>query len=202
MNKFPLPPDRSVSAEDLQDLANCAQGSLKRVKPRQKGPVLSENPEPVTMTTLQISELTGKEHRNVMRDCRSMLVALGIDLLSFEHMSQDAYGRPLATYKLPKELVLTLVSGYNIAMRHRIIRRWMELEEAQKATLPPPTPGPTPKLPAPKPTKSLVVSVSVGGRTVKMCLPSPDNVSHSRHDHVEGVVQLVRGILGELATSQ
>lgn len=36
-------------------------------------------------------------------------------------------------FNLPKDLTLTLVSGYNVQMRHRIITRWLELEEVNKA---------------------------------------------------------------------
>ena len=37
---------------------------------------LSLIPENLTMTSLEIAELTGKRHDNVMRDIRSMLVEL------------------------------------------------------------------------------------------------------------------------------
>ena len=82
----------------------------------------------LTMSSKEIAELTGKEHRNVTRDIRAMLEAIGQDVLSFEHMSTDAYGRPQPTFNLPKDLTITLVAGYDVAMRHRIVTRWMELE--------------------------------------------------------------------------
>lgn len=78
------------------------------------------------MSSREISELTGKRHDNVMRDARSMLEALGLDLLSFEGMSSDAYGRPQPVFNLPKDLTITLVSGYSVPMRHRIVTRWLE----------------------------------------------------------------------------
>ena len=83
------------------------------------------------MTSREIADLTGKEHFNVKRDIRSMLDELGIDALSFEGMSQDAYGRPLEIFALPKDLTITLVSGYSVVMRHRIVTRWMELEASR-----------------------------------------------------------------------
>lgn len=90
----------------------------------------------LTMSSREIAELTGKEHRNVMRDIRSMLEALGEDVLSFEQMSQDSYGRPLTIFNLPNDLTITLVSGYNIQMRYAITKRWMELEAQQAPKLP------------------------------------------------------------------
>ncbi len=88
------------------------------------------------MTSKEIAELTGKQHFNVRRDVETMLKQLGKDALSFEGMSKDAYGRPLPVYCLPKDLTITLVSGYNVVMRHRIVTRWQELEAQQAPALP------------------------------------------------------------------
>ena len=95
---------------------------------------LAAIPQTLTMTSKEIAELTGKEHFNVRRDIVSMLKQLGKDALSFEGMSTDAYGRPLPVYCLPKDLTITLVSGYNVVMRHRIVTRWQELEAKQSTT--------------------------------------------------------------------
>lgn len=84
-----------------------------------------------TMSSREIAELTGKRHDNVLRDIRAMLEELKEDVLSFEGMSPDSYGRAQAVFNLPKDLTITLVSGYNVTMRHRIVTRWMELEAAQ-----------------------------------------------------------------------
>lgn len=46
----------------------------------------------------------------------------------FGCMSADAYGRPLEVFALPKDVTITLVSGYSVVMRHRIVTRWQELE--------------------------------------------------------------------------
>jgi phage regulator Rha-like protein len=85
------------------------------------------------MSTREIAELTGKEHRNVMRDARNMLEQLGKDVLSFGATYHDAYGRPQPVFNLPKDLTLTLVAGYSISLRAKIITRWMELEKAKPA---------------------------------------------------------------------
>lgn len=97
---------------------------------------LNTNTSTLTMSSREIAELTGKRHDNVVRDIRNMLEALGEDVLSFEQMSQDSYGRPLTVFNLPKDLTITLVSGYNVQMRYAITKRWMELEAQQAPKLP------------------------------------------------------------------
>lgn len=91
------------------------------------------NGQPLTMSTLEIAELTNKEHRNVMRDARKMLVELHGEggVLTFEHTHRNPQnGQDYPVYRLPKRESLILVSGYNVELRARIIDRWMELEEA------------------------------------------------------------------------
>lgn len=48
---------------------------------------LATIPQNLTMTSREIAELTGKEHRNVLRDIRTMLTELygEAGLPSFEH---------------------------------------------------------------------------------------------------------------------
>ncbi|HNO23767.1 MAG TPA: hypothetical protein PKK94_12350 [Leptospiraceae bacterium] len=65
------------------------------------------------------------------------------DVPSFGAMYSDSYGRSQAEFRLPKDLTLTLVSGYSVTLRHRIVTRWMELEEQVKPpVLPGAAPGP------------------------------------------------------------
>lgn len=63
-----------------------------------------------TMSSLEIAEITGKEHRNVLRDIRTMLDDVEIDQLSFEHVYVDAKGEERPCYRLPKDLTITLVT--------------------------------------------------------------------------------------------
>lgn len=94
----------------------------------------------VTMSSMEIAELTGKEHRNVMRDIRAMLAELHGPggLLNFEHTHRNPQnGQQYPIYRLPKRETLILVSGYSIQMRARIVDRWQELEQQHKpAALP------------------------------------------------------------------
>lgn len=85
----------------------------------------------LTMSSREIAELTGKDHPNVMRDIRGMLEELGEDALRFEDIYSDAYGRAQPCFNLPKDLTITLVAGYNVQMRHAIVKRWQELEAKQ-----------------------------------------------------------------------
>lgn len=85
------------------------------------------------MSTREIAELTGKRHDHVLYDTRKMLADLGKTSPEFSGHLPDAYGRPQAVFNLPKDLTLTLVSGYNVQMRHRIITRWLELSSEVRA---------------------------------------------------------------------
>ena len=86
----------------------------------------------LTMSTRLIAELTGKEHKNVKRDCEIMFVELEIDALSFEHIYFDSMNRQQTEYLLPKDLVETLITGYNIKLRYQVIQRLHELENILK----------------------------------------------------------------------
>jgi anti-repressor protein len=90
----------------------------------------------LTMSSREIAELTCKEHKNVTRDIRVMLDELNLDALKFEHIYFDAQNRKQTEYKLDRNLTLTLVSGYNIKLRHAIIKRLDDLEEANQFKIP------------------------------------------------------------------
>lgn len=94
------------------------------------------NTHALTMSSREIAELTGKRHDNVMRDTKKMLDELGEAALTFEGSYTGADGTQRPCYNLPKDLTLTLVAGYNVPLRKRIIDRWLELEAAAKAPAP------------------------------------------------------------------
>jgi len=122
----------------------------------------------VTMTSSEIAELTGKLHKNVIRDIRVMLIELyGADKLErivpeqyrhrhTEYIRENAdsimealfgdgskrnhedsrgfsWARDVRGYvsdfKLNRELTETLITGYSIPLRHKVIRRLHDLEE-------------------------------------------------------------------------
>ena len=90
----------------------------------------------VTMSSREIADLTGKQHKHVLDDIRKMLEDLSQTSAEFSADLPDAYGRLQPAYNLPKRETLILVSGYSTELRARIIDRWQELEA--KATQPQP----------------------------------------------------------------
>lgn len=89
-----------------------------------------ENATNMTMSSREIADLTGKRHSDVKRDIRNMLDVLHRDVSSFARIYKDSAGRDQEEYALDRELTLTLVSGYDIPLRHRVVTRLAELENA------------------------------------------------------------------------
>jgi hypothetical protein len=58
-----------------------------------------------------------------MRDFKEVCEALELAAFSFESCYQNANGQTYTEYLLPKDLTTTLVSGYSIPMRHKIVMR-------------------------------------------------------------------------------
>ena len=88
----------------------------------------------LTMSSLEIAELTGKEHRNVMADIRKMFEELGqaaADFSATAFYQVNNATREREIFNLPKRESLILVSGYSAVLRARIIDRWQELESQQ-----------------------------------------------------------------------
>jgi phage antirepressor YoqD-like protein len=89
-----------------------------------------------TMSSREIAELTGKEHRNVMADIRAMLEQLEMEPAKFSARYLAGNNQEQPMFVLPKDLTLTLVSGYSVVMRKAIIDRWMDLEADPAPALP------------------------------------------------------------------
>lgn len=88
------------------------------------------------MSSREIAELTGKRHDHVLRDTENMLSELGQTSPQFWGELPDSYGRPQKVALLPKDLTITLVAGYNVVVRHAIVKRWQELEAGQTPKIP------------------------------------------------------------------
>jgi len=91
-----------------------------------------------TMSSREIADLTGKEHRSVLRD---------IDVLNVNYEKlgmhkvvptsyQDSFNRQQRQYELTKMQTIDLMTGYNIELRIKINRRWEELENQSKFQVP------------------------------------------------------------------
>lgn len=84
-----------------------------------------------TMSSLQIAELTGKRHANVMRDISNLLEQgvseLNFELSSYQQPQPNGGYKDVPCYQLTKTGCLILASGYNAVLREKIINRWIEL---------------------------------------------------------------------------
>ena len=85
-----------------------------------------------TMTSLEIAEVTGKEHKNVMRDIRNILSQgvseLNFELSSYKQAQPNGGTKDVPCYVLTKKGCMILASGYDALLREKIIDRWEELE--------------------------------------------------------------------------
>lgn len=87
---------------------------------------------PATMSSREIAELTGKDHKNVIRDIRTMLEELDAEdgsVLSHVQEDKDARGYT-AAFHLSREMTDTLLTGYSTPLRRKVIARWHELEQS------------------------------------------------------------------------
>jgi len=91
-----------------------------------------------TMSSREISQLTGKQHFHVKRDIERMLADLGEDASSFGCTYLDGQNRNQVEYRLDREYTDCLLTGYSASMRMAVIKRWRELEGGGRviATLP------------------------------------------------------------------
>lgn len=114
----------------------------------------------VSMTSVEIAELTGKEHKHVLRDTRNMVEELngskteqrdsGSSTLSSElngskfgrvgeEVYKDAKGESRTMYRLDRKHTFILVAGYSVHLRAKcydhiqtLERRVLQLEDQKK----------------------------------------------------------------------
>lgn len=98
-------------------------------------PVVNAIQSPI-MTSREIAELTGKEHKNVTVDIRRMLDDLGEDALKFQRIYFDTMNRQRTEYHLDREHTECLITGYSAILRMKVIKRLHELEESQPVKIP------------------------------------------------------------------
>ena len=86
------------------------------------------------MSSREIAELAGKQHKNVIRDIRNMEESwekvTGLKFELSEYL--DSTGRKLPEYQLDKREVLYVATKWNDEIRAKLILRWEELENAQQ----------------------------------------------------------------------
>lgn len=83
------------------------------------------------MSSREIAKLTGKRHDHVLADCRKMLEALNLQSPDFLGDYKDDRGRTYQEFWLDQDLTLTLMTGYSIPLRHKVTKRWRQLESGE-----------------------------------------------------------------------
>jgi toxin-antitoxin system, toxin component, bro family len=87
-----------------------------------------------TMTSLEISEITGKEHYNILRDIKDEINKLGTERaeLIFELSEyKDTTGRKLPMYIANVQGILQLGARYSADVRYRLIEKVTKKEVSQ-----------------------------------------------------------------------
>lgn len=136
INNDMLPAFRNDSIDISKKVVECKGGNAETPKVESKEVITAQNFDGVTITSLEIAELTGKRHDHILRDIEEQLGKI-IDAPKFGDTYKDAYGRDKKCYRLPKREALILVSGYSVELRAKIIDRLEYLEnEFKKQNIP------------------------------------------------------------------
>jgi Phage regulatory protein Rha (Phage_pRha) len=86
-----------------------------------------------TMSSLEIAKLTGKAHKEVLRDIRNILAQAGIDAAQFcAALPYGKNGNVRDVFHLPRLECDLVISGYSVPYRLAIIKRWHDLEAKQQ----------------------------------------------------------------------
>ena len=91
-----------------------------------------------TMTSLEIAEITNKQHKDVMRSIRNMEVAWekvnGRKFALVNYTDQKGEKRPC--YQLTKTECLYIATKFNDEARAKLVLRWGELEKKEQYQVP------------------------------------------------------------------
>lgn len=83
------------------------------------------------MSSREIAELCEKRHDHVLRDIEKMIQDIDdpkFGAVDFEAKYQDGKGEWRKEYRLPKDLTVTLITGYRADLRYKVVKRLAELE--------------------------------------------------------------------------
>ncbi|WP_252959796.1 phage regulatory protein/antirepressor Ant [Pseudomonas simiae] len=84
------------------------------------------------MSSREVADLTGKQHHHVVRDIKHNLAELNMDASKFGCIYLDSSNRKQTEYLLPSDLVMTLLTGYSVPLRHRVVTRLQEIENVSR----------------------------------------------------------------------
>lgn len=91
-----------------------------------------------TMTSLEIAEVTGRNHKDVMRSIREMEEAwVKVNGRKFALVEyKDAKGEMRPCYSLSKTECLYVATKFNDEARAKLVLRWEELERKEQYQVP------------------------------------------------------------------
>jgi len=115
-----------------------------------------------TMTSLEIAELTGKQHKDVMKAIRNMEPAwVKVNGRKFALVEyQDKKGELRPCYQLTKTECLYIATKFNDEARAKLVLRWQELELAEQER--------RQQLCLPEPQKILALADNIIGEGLRM----------------------------------
>jgi Rha family phage regulatory protein len=94
-----------------------------------------DNQQVKGITSLQIAEVTGKNHKEVLRDIRNILER-GASERNFALTSyNDKQGKERPMYNLTPKGCLILASGYDVVLREKIIDKLEEYQQKERTTM-------------------------------------------------------------------
>jgi phage regulator Rha-like protein len=91
-----------------------------------------------TMSSREIAHLCENRHDNILRDIEKIIQDIGdlrFEAVDFEKQYQDAKGEWRKEYRLPKDLTITLITGYCADLRYRVVKRLAELESQSRPAI-------------------------------------------------------------------
>lgn len=98
--------------------------------------VFTGNHNAVTMSSREIAELCEKRHDHVIRDIEKMLTDINdpkLGAVDFRGTYNDSKGEERKEYRLPRNLTITLITGYRADLRFKVVKRLEELEGVNPA---------------------------------------------------------------------
>lgn len=92
------------------------------------------------MSHHELAKLTGKNPAHVVRDIEVMLKALNLHYPEMDDYDSKEFSIKRRIYngrvvideiKLDHDLTMTLMTGYNVPLRHKVAKRWRQLESGE-----------------------------------------------------------------------
>ena len=91
------------------------------------------------MTSLQIAEVTGRQHSHVIRDIRNLIERgaseSNFGLSSYKQRQPNGGTKDVPMYELTPKGCLILASGYNVVLREKIIDKLEEYQQQERTSM-------------------------------------------------------------------